>query len=207
MEPQLVTLSGDYQQSYDTGIEFLSRKKRYRKNRAVYSELMGASVWGGLKNFGSSIVNVVTAPFKGVGHFVMEAGRGISRGDIARVASSPFKGFAHSGLSLGRASGRHLEYYWRPSKARLWMKPVGGALTALGMVPVLGAPFLVAGALVSIGGGLTEGIYQGDQAKKAREANDVQALAKVEADKKRNQQYIMVAGVLTAGIIGYTMLS
>lgn len=59
-----------------------------------------------MDGFLGDVWDVATAPFKGVGHMVMEAGRGISRGDIGRFFMSPIKGTGHTLGITSRATLR-----------------------------------------------------------------------------------------------------
>lgn len=209
MEPLLVTLAGDYKTSYDTGFEFLSRRpSRYRRIRSP--ELMGNEIWDGIQDFGKSVFRSSMAPFispiKGIAHAGKEIGRGVSSGSPLQIFTAIPKGIAHAGKDFGRSYTEHAEFYYRPSKARTWMKPAGIAMSAIGTATA--NPFILAGgAALTAGGTAAEGMYQKDQQKKAKDANDKQAEQDAITAQERNKKYIMVAGAVTAGLVAYTYLS
>lgn len=140
---------------------------------------------------GSAVSSAFVSPVKGAGHFVMEAGRGISSGDWGRVGAAPFKGIGKTGGDFFRKNKEHAEWYWKPSKMRQWMSPVGGALMAAGAAF---PPLLIPGAALTAGGAIGEGLYQKDRAGKADPAE-------IERLKKAKQTNLMwtIAGI---GLLG-----
>lgn len=209
MEPLLVTLAGDYQSSYDTGFEFLSRRpSRYRRRRSP--EMMGGEIWEGIKDFGKSVFRSsmapVISPIKGVAHTGMEIKRGVSGGSPLQVFTAIPKGVAHTVVDFGKSYTEHAEFYYKPEKARTWMKPAGAAMGAVGTVT--GNPFIMAGgAALTIGGSAAEGIYQKEQAKKAKIAGDIASEEAALAAQERNKKYLIVGGTILAGLAAFTFLS
>jgi len=150
-----------------------------------------------------AVTSPVRSVVKGATHGVMEVGRGISRGDLKRVVKAPFKAAGHTVLAQKRDYTRHLEHYWRPSKMRKWMKPVGSGLMAAGAVPTPASPFLLAaGGALNIGGAAGEAIHKTHKARQAARAQaKSRATAKAETQEavKKSLPWIVIGGV---GLIG-----
>ena len=181
MEAQLVTLGNDLVNYYQP------------------SELMGNDIVDFFKATGKAMIAPFTATAKGFGHFVGEAGRGISRGDWGRLALSPLKGVGHTAGSLYRADKELLSYYWRPSRMG-WMKPVGALITATGAIPSPLSPFLLAGgAALTTAGTIGTGIHQKDLEEKAAKEfaiSQAEARKQLEAEGKIKKQtvWMLLAG-------------
>ncbi len=188
---ELVTLSGNY--------GCIRRRNISTRNNEI-DELLGGPL-----DFIKSVGRVVTTPFKaigrGVGHATMEVYRGVKTGDPLRIFSSPFKGAGHSFMTQFRDIKKQSEFFYRPSKMRKWMGPAGGILAVLGAIP---GPhqviFLPLGAALSATGGIAEGLYQKDKAKKAITAAEQKAAADAQKTK-----YIWY-GVAALGAAGTLML-
>lgn len=151
------------------------------------------------KTAGKFIATPFIATGKGVGHFFMEAGRGIKSGDIKKVAFSPFKGIGHIGGTAYRAAKEHAEYYWRPSKMREWMSPLGMAITAAGAIPGPHSLIMLPlGAALTAGGSISEGIYQKDRQKIA----DAAEKKYLEDSKKKNLMWT-IGGIALLGVGAY----
>lgn len=177
MNAQLVTLEGE--------------------NFSMSPYIMGNEQMGGLLDFfksaGTAITSSFVSPIKGFTHFIMEAGRGIAAGDWGRVGASPFKGIGHTGMDFFRKNTEYAEWYYRPSKMRQWMSPIGAAFMAAGAVF---PPLLIPGAALTAGGAIGEGLYQKDRATKADKAEKERLVAA----KKSNLMWTLAAvGLLGAG--------
>lgn len=193
----LVTLAGDYNYNFNVTHSRLNRRSRVKRRN---EELMGD-----LFDFFKSATKFVVSPFvsvgKGIGHAGMEMYRGIKSGDIKKILAAPFRGIGHTGGTFYRTSKSHLEYYWRPSKMKDWMRPIGAAITAIGAVPGPHTLIMVPlGLALTLGGTIGEGVYIKDQMKKAEDAAKISALEKQE---KANLIWTGVAGV---GVVAAYML-
>jgi len=191
---ELVTLAGDY------GYSNPSRYNRRYRNKATSEELMA-----GIGDFLKSAGNMAILPFKAVGksigHTTMETYRGIKTGNFKRILKAPFKGTTHGVMTAYRDTKSHTEYYWRPSKMKEWMGPVGAAVTAIGAVPGPHSVFMLPiGALLSVGGALGNKMYVADQIKQAKISAD-----SVEA-KEANMASYMWLGVGALALGGTFML-
>ena len=188
----LVTLAGDYNYNFSS-----TRTGRRGRVSARNEELMG-DLFDYFKSAGSFIVSPFVAVGKGIGHAGMEFYRGAKTGDFGRMLASPFRGAGHTGMTLARTSGEHAEYYWRPSKMKDWMKPIGATLLTIGAVPGPHSVFFIPiGAALTIGGTIGETVYINDQIKKAQTA---QKLADAEAKKKANYIWYGVAAIGAVGV-------
>lgn len=191
---ELVTLSGDYGHTYN------SRVGRRNQVSQRNEELM-AGLLDYLKSAGSFVISPVVGLAKGVTHAGMEVYRGVKTGDIKRVLSAPFKGVTHSGMEVYRDIKEHSEYYYRPSKMKDWMKPIGGAIMAIGAIPGPHSIFMIPiGAFLTLSGSLGESIYINDQIKKAQVAQSL-----VDAQEQRKTNYIWY-GVAAIGLVGSWMV-
>ena len=192
----LVTLSGNYNYHFPN-----SRRYNRRLNVNARNEELVDGLLDYVKSAGTFIAKPFISVGKGTGHFAMEAYRGVKTGDIGRVLKSPFKGAGHAAFSYGRAFKEHAEYYWRPSKMKDWMKPIGGSLMAI--APFTGPAAIVLfplGAVLTLAGAAAETIYINDQIKKAEAAAQVQAL-----EDKKKANYIWY-GAAAIGAVGLYMV-
>lgn len=186
---ELITLSGDYSLRYN-------RRQRVNSRN---DELMGGLL-DFFKSAGKTIVSPVVSVAKGVGHTTMEIGRGIKSGDIKRILTAPAKGIGHTFMTQGRTYKEFSEFFWRPSKMKDWMKPIGGAVMAIGAVPGPHSIFMVPiGAALVLGGSIGESVYIKDQMKKAASATQKQTM---EEQKKANYLWY---GVGALGVVGAYM--
>lgn len=217
-EPQLVTLEGDYSSPTRRPVRRMSSNDRQRyiqaaRQRRDFWKRHGQQpeTMDGLLDWGKSVVksslSPITSSIKGIGHTVMEAGRGISSGDIKRVLAAPVKGTGHTVLSWGRDTKEHAEWYYRPSKMRQWMKPVGGLVTAAGAIPTPASPFLLAGgAALTAGGAIGDKIYQEGKRRQAiREGQKEQENQAVAASQKNNIYIYGAIGIGALALITLTM--
>ena len=144
MNAYLATFEGD------SPLVYKGINRRYSNSRHYPGEMMGA--WG--------IFDVVAAPFKAVGHAVMEVGRGVATGDVSRIVSAPVKGIVHGGMETVRAVKEPAEWLYRPSKMRQWMPQAGAVITAAAPFTGPAAPFLFAGGVgLTVAGGVGQKIY------------------------------------------------
>ncbi len=191
---ELVTLAGDY------GCTYPSRYNRRSRVNARSEEMMGG-VMSFIKSAGKIAITPFRAIGKGVGHFAMETYRGAKTGDFKKILAAPFRGIGHGSATIYRDTKEHSEYYWRPSKMREWMGPVGGIVTAIGAVPGPHSVFMLPiGAALAVGGALGNKLYVEDQikqAKKSAEDKDV---------KDANTATYMWLGVGALGIVGTFMV-
>lgn len=164
-----------------------------------------------LQRVAEGAVKVVSAPFKAAGHTVMEAGRGISRGDISRVFLSPIKGVGHYAGETYRGGSQTI----KASGTLLYDQScnIAGISAAGTQVPGPQQPFVGATAAIS---GITCGVKTGIEGKRAQEkynqdmekyyqdlANQV-AGQKPTQGKNNNALYLTLAAVaLAAGV--YTL--
>lgn len=193
---ELVTLSGNYMSSpYG-----YSRRTRSSARKAELDELMGGFV-DFLKSAGSVVASPLKSAGKGVGHTFMEVYRGAKTGDVLKIVKAPFKGIGHAFMTQYRTTKDMSEFFYRPSKMRTWMGPVGGIVTAIGMVPGPHSIIMVPlGAALAAGGGIAQGIYSKDQAKKAASAAQQAA-----AEQGKKTTYIWY-GVAALGVVGSIMM-
>lgn len=187
---ELITLSGHY-----------GRRSQISSRNDEIDELMGDFL-DFLKSTGSMAISPFKAVGKGVGHTFMEAYRGAKKGDILKILKAPFKGIGHTFMTQVRDVKSHAEYFYRPSKMRHWMGPVGGIMTAA--ATAIPGPWSVVliplGIALSTGGGIAQGIYSKDRAKKATsEAEQAKALAGEKA------KYIWY-GVAGLGVVASIMM-
>lgn len=176
-----------------------------RRYRGRSGELSG--LWSAAKGLAKSAVRVAVAPITGTAHTIMEAKRGIERGDIKRVLTAPIKGIGHGVGETVRGTKQHMEWYWRPSKMSQWMQPVGGAMTTVAPFTGPAAPFLLAGgAGLTVAGsiaGKVHGTHLQRQAVRAAargETSQAQTYAtQAAAKKKQTNTWLIVGGVAAAG--------
>ena len=214
MTADLVTLSGDY------AIPMQARKRvrvvtgpgrrimlaqmrvhsstPYMQHGAFSSDYESMA---GIVDFGKSVWNISTSSIssvvKGTGHTFGEIGRGVSRGDWTRVALAPVRGGTHVAGSMYRDVKQHIEWYYRPSKMRQWMKPAGAAVTVAGSIPTIASPILLAGgAALTAGGAIGESLYQKDQARKAAASGNTTAVSRAREAQKKNLIWYGVAGAI-----------
>lgn len=176
-------------------------RRRYSSPRVQYETMSG------LLDFGKSVVRATLSPItsttKGITHMAMEAGRGVSTGDVSRILASPLKGVGHTVGNLYRDNTDHLEYYWRPSKMTQWQQPVGGALLAAAPFTGPVSPFLLAGGAALTVSGSIAGKIQTTHLERqaARQANSPEAQeARAAADKAKNKNYLWM-GIGAAALV------
>ena len=189
----LVTLSGTHNYHFKN-----SRLNRRSTVHARNEELMGGLL-DFIKDSGSALASPFVAVGKGIGHVGMEAYRGVQTGDPLRVLKAPFKGAGHIAIDYSRSIKEYSEYYWRPSKMKDWMKPIGASILAIGSVPSpLSILFIPLGTALVLGGTIGESVYINDQIKKAE---DLSRLQSAEDQKKANYVWYGVAAVGVVGAI------
>jgi hypothetical protein len=183
MTPMLITLEGDYT----------------TQNDGAFDDLLGFDFMDDVLN---PIGNFIVAPITGTTHAVMEAGRGISQGDMSRVLMAPVKGVGHTGMEMYRGAETTAELFWRPSKMSVWMQPVGTVLLAAGSVPSPLTPFLLgAGAGLNVLGAVGSGIRAKDLSEEAQKDADQNAMARAEKMKETNKKWLIGGAVLlTVGL-------
>jgi hypothetical protein len=190
---KLITLEGEY-----------TTKREYDYKRPyTHPELMGFDLIDAGKSFVRGTVDVIGAGARGTGHFVMEAGRGISRGDVGRVLKSPFKGVGHSFMETTRGTNEIAELFYRPSRAQAWMPTVAPALLAIAPFTGPAAPFLLAGgAALGTVGKVQSTIYYNDQMKKAYSSNK-----KAQLEKEQQMKNWLLYGSIAAGGLGIVLMA
>lgn len=194
---ELVTLSGNHLYSAHDGY---TRRSRHSARQEELEEVMGG-LWSFVKSVGKTAISPFKAVGKGVGHMTMEMYRGAKKGDILKILKAPFKGIGHTFMTQVRDTKSMAEYFYRPSKMRSWMGPVGGIVTAAGMIPgPWSVVLLPLGAALAAGGGIAQGIYSKDQAGKAASAAQQAA-----AERGKTTTYIWY-GVAALGVVGSIMM-
>lgn len=188
---ELVTLSGHY--GYN-------RRQRISSRNDEIDEIMDGFM-SFVKRVGKTAISPFVSVGKGVGHTVMETYRGVKTGDIMKIITAPFKGIGHTFMTQVRDTKSMAEFFYRPSKMRSWMGPVGGIVTAIGMIPgPWSVIMLPLGAALAAGGGIAQGIYSKDQAGKAASAAQQKA-----AEEGKKTRYIWY-GVAALGVVGSVMM-
>lgn len=188
---ELITLSGHY-----------GRRSQISTRNDEIDELMGGFM-DFIKSVGSTAISPFKAVGKGVGHTFMEAYRGAKKGDVLKILKAPFKGVGHAFMTTTRDIKSQAEFFYRPSKMRTWMGPVGSIVTAIGSIPGPHSIFMLPiGMALATGGGISQGIYSKDQAKKA--ASAAQQAAASAGDKTKYIWYGVAGLGVVASILVFT---
>lgn len=169
---ELVMLGGDFDLPVDmhhpntylrntNPYKYRRLRSRPRNDPPEFMEGIFGDFWTGLQK-------IATAPFKMIGHTVMEAGRGISRGDIGRILMAPVKGITHGVAEEGRGIA-------------LTGSVGGPILIAAGAIPTPLSPFLIAGGTAW---GTTGAIYTGYKAEEEAKKRQAAGLPTVSDNTK-----------------------
>lgn len=163
-------------------------------------ELMGAKDIGDwFKTSVKAMVSPITSIAKGIGHTVMETGRGLSRGDVGRVLLAPVKGIGHTTGSFYRDEKEHLSYYWRPSRMS-WMKPMGAAVGAIGAIPGPHSIIMVPlGIAMATAGTIGDASFKKKKAEEAYKEGQINAEEQAQLKQENTKKTLMWIGLIGAG--------